>query len=87
MRILSIAATGMSAQQTNVEVIANNIANANTTGFKRSRAEFTDLLYQMEKNSSVPSVSAETISFQKAPSLDLASSCRRSARSISKDRL
>ncbi len=54
MRVLSIAATGMSAQQTNVEVIANNIANANTTGFKRSRAEFTDLLYQIEKNSSVP---------------------------------
>lgn len=61
MRILSIAATGMSAQQTNVEVIANNIANANTTGFKRSRAEFTDLLYQMEKNSSVPSVSGDNL--------------------------
>ncbi len=55
MRVLSIAATGMAAQQTNVEVIANNIANANTTGFKRSRAEFTDLLYQLEKNASVPS--------------------------------
>lgn len=49
MRALSIAATGMSAQQTNVEVIANNIANINTTGFKRARAEFTDLLYQTEK--------------------------------------
>src|SRR6267154_2304640 len=61
MRALSIAATGMSAQQTNVEVIANNIANANTTGFKRSRAEFTDLLYQMEKNSSVPSVSGDNL--------------------------
>jgi flagellar basal-body rod protein FlgG len=36
----------MSAQQTNVETIANNIANINTTGFKRSRAEFTDLLYE-----------------------------------------
>jgi len=46
MRALSIAATGMSAQQTNVEVIANNIANVNTTGFKRKRAEFGDLLYQ-----------------------------------------
>ena len=42
MRALSIAATGMSAQQTNVEVIANNVANINTTGFKRARAEFTD---------------------------------------------
>jgi flagellar basal-body rod protein FlgG len=46
MRALSIAATGMLAQQTNVEVIANNLANMNTTAFKESRAEFQDLLYQ-----------------------------------------
>src|SRR6201988_1974258 len=46
MRALSIAATGMLAQQTNVEVIANNLANMNTTGFKTQRAEFQDLLYQ-----------------------------------------
>jgi flagellar basal-body rod protein FlgG len=46
MRALSIAATGMQAQQTNVEVIANNLANMNTTGFKVQRAEFQDLLYQ-----------------------------------------
>lgn len=46
MRALSIAASGMLAQQTNVEVISNNIANLNTTGFKRNRAEFADLLYQ-----------------------------------------
>ena len=46
-RSLSIASTGMSAQQVNVEVIANNIANLNTTGFKRQRAEFQDLLYQV----------------------------------------
>ncbi len=46
MRSLSIAATGMLAQQLNVEVISNNIANMNTTGFKRRRAEFTDLLYE-----------------------------------------
>ena len=39
----------MSAQQLNVEVIANNIANSNTTAFKRARAEFTDLLYQAER--------------------------------------
>jgi flagellar basal-body rod protein FlgG len=51
MRALSIAATGMLAQQTNVEVIANNLANMNTTGFKQQRAEFQDLLYQ---NVSVP---------------------------------
>ena len=43
---LSIAATGMMAQQLNVEVISNNIANLNTTAFKRQRAEFQDLLYQ-----------------------------------------
>ena len=46
MRALSIASTGMQAQQTNVEVIANNLANMNTTGFKEQRAEFADLLYQ-----------------------------------------
>lgn len=49
MRALAIAATGMAAQQTNTEVIANNIANISTTGFKRARAEFTDLLYQAER--------------------------------------
>ncbi len=54
MRALAIAATGMNAQQTNVEVIANNIANINTTGFKRARAEFTDLLYQVERQQGVP---------------------------------
>src|SRR3954470_17264023 len=46
MRALRIAATGMAAQQLNVEVISNNIANMNTVGFKRQRAEFKDLLYQ-----------------------------------------
>jgi flagellar basal-body rod protein FlgG len=49
MKALAIAATGMNAQQTNLEVIANNIANINTTGFKRARAEFTDLMYQAER--------------------------------------
>ena len=46
MRALDIAATGMQAQQTNVEVISNNLANMTTTGFKRQRAEFQDLIYQ-----------------------------------------
>jgi len=46
MKALSTAATGMLAQQLNIDVIANNIANLNTTGFKRQRAEFQDLLYQ-----------------------------------------
>jgi len=54
MRALAIAATGMNAQQTNLEVIANNIANVNTTAFKRARAEFTDLLYQAERLQGVP---------------------------------
>jgi flagellar basal-body rod protein FlgG len=49
MRSMNIAATGMMAQQTNVDVISNNIANLNTTGFKRQRAEFQDLLYQNER--------------------------------------
>jgi flagellar basal-body rod protein FlgG len=43
---MSIAATGMLAQQMNVEVIANNLANMNTTAYKMQRAEFQDLLYQ-----------------------------------------
>ena len=46
MRALQIAGTGMMAQQTNVEVISNNIANMSTTGYKRRRAEFQDLIYQ-----------------------------------------
>jgi len=49
MRALAIAATGISAQEQNLEVIANDVANINTTGFKRSRAEFTDLIYQTER--------------------------------------
>ncbi len=43
---LDIGATGMLAQQLNVDVISNNIANLTTTGFKRQRAEFQDLMYQ-----------------------------------------
>ncbi|MXQ11654.1 flagellar basal-body rod protein FlgG [Microvirga makkahensis] len=54
MRALAIAATGMNAQQLNVEVIANNISNVNTTAFKSARAEFTDLLYQVERAQAVP---------------------------------
>jgi flagellar basal-body rod protein FlgG len=46
MRALSIAATGMAAQQTRVEVISNNLANMNTTGYNARRAEFVDLHYQ-----------------------------------------
>ncbi|HEY8596380.1 MAG TPA: flagellar basal-body rod protein FlgG [Devosiaceae bacterium] len=46
MQALYIASTGMAAQEKNVEVISNNIANMRTTGYKRQRAEFQDLLYQ-----------------------------------------
>ena len=46
MRALDIAATGMVAQQRNVEVVSNNLANMNTTAYMRRRTEFHDLLYQ-----------------------------------------
>ncbi|MDR3514850.1 MAG: flagellar basal-body rod protein FlgG [Azospirillaceae bacterium] len=49
MRSLSIGATGMLAQQLNIETISNNISNMSTTGFKRQRAEFQDLLYQSQR--------------------------------------
>lgn len=49
IRALSTAATGMTSLQKNIDVIANNLANVNTTGFKKSRAEFQDLLYQYMK--------------------------------------
>jgi flagellar basal-body rod protein FlgG len=61
MKALAIAATGMNAQQTNLEVIANNIANINTTGFKRARAEFSDLLYQTERLQGVPNRANQSI--------------------------
>jgi len=46
MRALHTAATGMMAQELNVQVISNNIANMRTTGYKRQRAQFSDLLYE-----------------------------------------
>ena len=46
MRALWTAATGMNAQQANMDVISNNLANVNTTGFKKSRTDFQDLMYQ-----------------------------------------
>ena len=49
MRALYTAATGMMAQELNVQVISNNIANMRTTGYKRQRAEFQDLLYEHVK--------------------------------------
>ncbi|MFC1892350.1 flagellar hook-basal body complex protein, partial [Thermodesulfobacteriota bacterium] len=50
LRSLWTAASGMSAQKMNMDVIANNLANVNTSGFKKSRADFEDLLYQNMKS-------------------------------------
>jgi flagellar basal-body rod protein FlgG len=49
IKALNTAATGLTAQQTNMEVISNNLANISTNGFKKSRAEFEDLMYQTQK--------------------------------------
>lgn len=51
-RSLNIAATGMVAQEAKLDTIANNLANANTTGYKRQDAEFEDLLYQTQRGAS-----------------------------------
>jgi flagellar basal-body rod protein FlgG len=61
MQALRTAATGMAAQQLNVEVISNNIANMNTIAFKRQRAEFQDLLYQTFEAAGVQSSDQGTI--------------------------
>ena len=61
MRALAIAATGMNAQQTNLEVIANNIANINTTGYKRAKAEFSDLIYQNDRAEGVPNAGGQDV--------------------------
>ncbi|HEY2418482.1 MAG TPA: flagellar basal-body rod protein FlgG [Steroidobacteraceae bacterium] len=60
---LWVAKTGLDAQQTNMAVISNNLANVNTTGFKKSRAVFQDLLYQ-----NVSQVGAATSQNTQAPS-------------------
>ena len=61
MQALRTAATGMSAQQLNVEVISNNIANMNTVGFKKQRAEFQDLLYHTMERAGAQSSEQGTI--------------------------
>ena len=61
MRALRTAASGMAAQQLNVEVISNNIANMNTVGYKRQRAEFQDLMYQNVERMGAQSSSAGTV--------------------------
>jgi flagellar basal-body rod protein FlgG len=61
MMALRTAATGMAAQQLNVEVISNNIANMNTVGYKKQRAEFEDLLYQDVQRAGTESSDTGTI--------------------------
>ena len=61
MRALDIASTGLSAQQTNVETISQNLANSTTTGFKAERPEFQDLLYQDLKRAGNNSTDQGTI--------------------------
>ena len=62
MRSLDIGATGMMAQQLNVDVISNNIANMTTTGYKKQRAAFQDLMYQnLNRPGSTSSDSGTTV--------------------------
>lgn len=61
MRALEIAAAGMSAQQTRVEVISNNLANMNTTGYNARRAEFADLHYQQLQRAGTVNASDGTV--------------------------
>ncbi|PZQ19050.1 MAG: flagellar basal-body rod protein FlgG [Ancylobacter novellus] len=61
MRALYTASTGMAAQELNVELISNNIANMRTAGFKRQRAEFQDLLYQTMRRVGSTSSDAGTV--------------------------
>ena len=60
-RALNIAATGMSAQETQLEGVSNNIANSNTVGYKKQRVDFQDLLYQQVRAAGAPT-SATTMS-------------------------
>ena len=61
IRSLWTAATGMQAQELNIDVIANNLANVNTSGFKKSRAEFQDLLYESMRPAGAASSADTTI--------------------------
>ncbi|MDR0548106.1 MAG: flagellar basal-body rod protein FlgG [Deltaproteobacteria bacterium] len=61
MRSLYTAATGMIAQQTHLDVIAHNLANVNTTGFKKNRAEFQDLIYQTHKYAGTETIGGQQI--------------------------
>jgi len=64
MRALWTAGSGMKAQQFNVDVISNNLANVNTTGYKKERAEFKDLLYQTMQRAYVLDQSGKPVNLQ-----------------------
>ncbi|MDD2308112.1 MAG: flagellar basal-body rod protein FlgG [Desulfuromonadaceae bacterium] len=61
IRSLWTAASGMQGQQKSIDVVANNLANVNTTGFKRSRADFQDLIYQNLKSTGAPATNATQV--------------------------
>ena len=61
IRALFTAASGMQAQQLNIDVIANNLANVNTAGFKKSRADFQDIMYQNQRTTGAPSTNATQV--------------------------
>ncbi|MBN2809589.1 MAG: flagellar basal-body rod protein FlgG [Deltaproteobacteria bacterium] len=61
IRGLFTSSTGMTAQQLNIDVIANNLANVNTTGFKKSRADFQDLMYQTMSRAGTTSATGEEL--------------------------
>lgn len=61
IRALWTAASGMQAQQKNIDVVAHNLANVNTTGFKRSRADFQDLIYQNLKSTGSPATNSTQV--------------------------
>lgn len=64
MRALWTAGSGMKAQQFNVDVISNNLSNVNTTGYKKERAEFNDLLYQTMERAYVLEDSGKPVNLQ-----------------------
>ena len=61
MRSLFVSATGMGAQQRQIDTVANNLANVSTVGYKKSRNNFEDLLYQIEKAAGTPSSANTTV--------------------------
>jgi len=61
IRALWTAASGMQGQQKSIDVVANNLANVNTTGFKRSRADFQDLIYQNLKSTGSPATNTTQV--------------------------